>query len=304
MKVIKCYPRIIIHLMDSQFYKFEEYHKTHDCYSFKPIILISISWYFKEDSIPQFLPYKEQYDIVALANTEEEKTFYESTYGIESIFVNHNCFTNENEFFIEDDLEKKYDLFVNSAFDNYKNHYLTKLVESLVYVGRFESEKKFISCDLNYKAVFPNFDKNTPENLSTYKWLSADEIRKITNESFVAGIFSPVEGACFSSAQYLLCGVPVVSIKCRGGRELWYNENNSIICDNNPESVVEAIKLAKKKLENGSFNRDHIRKMHIEMQSEFRNKLVNFLIKKVKEVDSCFVIDFEVLKKQISIYEW
>jgi len=303
MKVIYGYPRIIIHLMDSQFDKFEEYHKLNFLkLTNKPIVLVSISWYKKNDSVPQFLPYQNNYEIVILANTQEEKYYYENTYFIESIFINQNCFTNEEEFYIEE-TDKKYELFVNSAFDSYKKLHLTKLVNNIIYVGRFIDEKTLLSLGLNYDGYFPNF-KNNVLKKENYTWLSGDTIRRFTNESHVAGIFSTTEGACFSSGQYLLCGIPVITPKCKGGREIWYNEDNVIYCDTTPESILKSLEIAKEKLKNGSFDKFLIRKQHIEMQEKFRCDLVHFIINKFKNDDEHFETNFEKLKKQLSVYQW
>jgi len=44
------------------------------------------------------------------------------------------------------------------------------------------------------------------------------------------------------------------STKSIGGRDIWYNEDNSIICESNEESVLEAYESVKKKLFNREFN--------------------------------------------------
>jgi hypothetical protein len=81
------------------------------------------------------------------------------------------------------------------------------------------------------------------------------------------------EGSCLSVGEMLLCGLPIVSVKIQdklpketyypnnpnkkiientyglilpntlGGRELWLNENNSVYCDRNDNSIEEAINI-------------------------------------------------------------
>lgn len=302
MKVIYGYHRVIIHLMDSQFDKFEEYHKLNFLnLTNKPIVLVSISWYKKNDSVPQFKPYRNNYEIVILANTQEEKYHYENEYLIETIFINQNCFTNEEAFYIEE-TDKKYDLFVNSSFENYKQLHLTKLINNIVYVGRLPDKNKNFSLKLNYNGYFPNFINNDIKQ--EYTWLQEDNIRRLTNESHVAGIFSSLEGACFSSAQYLLCGIPIISPECKGGREIWYNDQNVVYCDTTQESVLKSLEIAKEKIKNGSFDKFLIRQQHIDMQEKFRSDLVHFIINKFKKENEHFEINFDKLKKQLSVYEW
>jgi glycosyltransferase involved in cell wall biosynthesis len=87
----------------------------------------------------------------------------------------------------------------------------------------------------------------------------------------VGGIFSEKEGACYSSSEYLLCGLPVVSTRSEGGRDEWYNKWNSIICDPIESAVSEAVSRAKYNLKKGIFNRHRIRAMHVSKQYEMRN---------------------------------
>ena len=90
------------------------------------------------------------------------------------------------------------------------------------------------------------------------------------------------EGSCLSVGEMLLCGIPIVSVKINqnpdhqyypvnkhsykntydiilpntlGGRELWLDENNSIYCDRNDDSIEEAINIAV----NSNFNKHLIR---------------------------------------------
>ena len=218
------------------------------------------------------------------------------------MFINHNTFTNENHFYIIENIEKKYDLFVNSAFDYYKKLHLTRLVDNINYVGRFCNDN-FDFTQLNENSFFSNFKDNIciKEN---YNWLSNQEINLMANQSIIGGIFSNTEGACFSSSQYFLSGLPVISTYCKGGREIWYNEENIIYCDNTHESVLEAVNIAKEKIQNGFFDKNKIRQNHINKQEGFRKELTTFIIKKLIVENENNNINFEELKQKLSYYEW
>jgi len=47
-----------------------------------------------------------------------------------------------------------------------------------------------------------------------------EEVTEVYRDSVCGGIFSAGEGACFSSSEYLLFGLPVVLTKSRGGRHI------------------------------------------------------------------------------------
>lgn len=139
--------------------------------------------------------------------------------------------------------------------------------------------------------VYPNYGTIINKN----KVISKSEVNDILNDSLVGGIFSTVEGGCRASAEYLLCGLPVVSIKSQGGREIYYNKNNSIICQNDPDSVKKAVEECIIKIKSGFFNREKIRQMHIEQSNIYRNNLVEHVLNFIKDKE--IVIDNETKTK-------
>ena len=86
-------------------------------------------------------------------------------------------------------------------------------------------------------------------------------------------MLSAMEGACFSSSEYLLCGVPVVSTKSLGGRDFWYNDYNSIICDDDEDSIAKGVEFFKNNPRDG----ERIRKDHIFLAQEQREKFITTL---------------------------
>ncbi len=52
--------------------------------------------------------------------------------------------------------------------------------------------------------------------------LLPEDVAMAINKAYVGLCLSEIEGACFSSTEYLSCGIPVVSSRCSGGREFWY----------------------------------------------------------------------------------
>ncbi|KAL4440414.1 hypothetical protein ABPG75_003415 [Micractinium tetrahymenae] len=69
-------------------------------------------------------------------------------------------------------------------------------------------------------------------------YLSPAEVYAALNHSEVGALLSALEGPCWASTECLLCGLPVVSTRCSGGREVWYSQDNSIIVEPTPEAVA------------------------------------------------------------------
>lgn len=85
---------------------------------------------------------KKYKNIFVLANTEEEKNFYESKIEEDIILCNNNSFLNENIYRILDTEEKKYDMLINSRFSDYKNTNVANLVNNVVRVGYLDEKKQ------------------------------------------------------------------------------------------------------------------------------------------------------------------
>lgn len=184
-------------------------------------------------------------------------------YGYNSIFVNQNCLLDYSIFDIKDE-EIKYDMVMNCRPELWKRPFLAEKVEKLAYIkgATYRSEEeKYDYSKLNCKFINENR-------------ISAEKVNEIYNQSYCASIFSDSEGACYSSSEYLLSGLPVISTHSKGGRDTWYTPDNSIIVDPNEDAVANAVKTCIQKINNGEFNRQNIRNKHIEKSHEMRNNII------------------------------
>ena len=252
------------------------------------LFCLSGSWYCSPRLIEVINKIKYK-NIFVLANTEEEKDFYESKMENDVILCNNNSFLNENVYKILDTEEKKYDMLINSRFSGYKNTNVANLVNNVVHIGYLDGKKTKIP-DFGYLPNFNNIKPNVkslynPNNIG-FKYLLPEEIVKYANQSYAGGIFSPIEGSCNASSEYLLCGIPVISVKSKGGRDVWYNEKNSIICENNPNDIVKCVNIAKEKLKNGEFNSETIRQMHLDQMDINRNILTDYVYDKLIDMNN------------------
>ncbi|WP_092048398.1 glycosyltransferase [Planctomicrobium piriforme] len=72
-------------------------------------------------------------------------------------------------------------------------------------------------------------------------YLTAEEVNLVHNQSRIGVILSEQEGGCGASTEYLLAGLPVVSTSSTGGRDLFYDSGNSIICEPTVDGVRSAL---------------------------------------------------------------
>lgn len=86
--------------------------------------------------------------------------------------------------------------------------------------------------------------------------LSLAEVNQHLNQSFMGLALSEGEGQCTAVGEYLLAGLPTVTIAgARGGRNLYLDEENAVFCELNEYSVADGMESLLKK----SPNRQRIR---------------------------------------------
>jgi glycosyltransferase involved in cell wall biosynthesis len=164
-------------------------------------------------------------------------------------FLNHNCFLDEKQFELQKDFKKIYNSVLIGRTSAYKRLMLAKKVKNLALVlgSNFKNDKLFSD-------IPPHIYQNE-------KRLSSIEVREIIQQSYSGLCLSEEEGVCYASSEYLLCGIPVISTPSRGGRNIWYNQKNSIICQPDPNAIAESVEFFIKNPPNPmTIRNEHIRK--------------------------------------------
>ena len=288
MIIIRNYKKLIYILFDYNILIVND--KLSDFFNKDGLIFIMCSWY-KTSKVKKIVDCNKDYKIVILANSLEEQIYFRNSLNCDVLFCNHNAFINENKFNIIEDTVKIYDLVIDSAFHNYKNVNIANKIDNTVHIGYFKKDRVEIS--IPKYGLLANSIKN-----GEYQHLCKETINNIYNQSLIGGIFSEKEGACFASSQYLLSGLPVISINSVGGRDIWYNKDNSIICQNNEDSVCNTIDIIKKKIHNGEFNNKKIRENHLKQMDEHRNTIINY----INEYFNEYTCNSNDIKKQFAFF--
>ena len=197
-----------------------------------------------------------------LYNEESEKVNFSSK-GFIGDVINQNSWLDENLVMKPmDGIVKNYDAIYVGRFSQFKRHFLARKVNNLALVagnnhGNLIAEQIPEASFLNDKPLTP------------------DEVCEKINESRCGLILSGEEGACFASSEYLLCGIPVVSTHSKGGRSVWYNEYNSIVCEDNEDSVAAAVQEFIKNPRDPEI----IRNGHLSLSRHYRVKFIAVLSK-------------------------
>ena len=224
--------------------------------------VVQLGWYFHDWLIDESCTVIELLGLSRdrfriLFNDPPSQALFESR-GFQGAMVSQNAFLDEN-LFTPSAVPKRYDAVYTARFAPFKRHFLARKVPRLALIA---GENYGVSSE----------DIPAHDYLNE-KPLSRDEVVAKVNEARTGLCLSQVEGACYSSSEYLLCGIPVVSTWCHGGRDVWYNDYNSITCDASEEAVAESVAKL------GSMGRrpERIRDIHVQQAEGYRRNFINLI---------------------------
>lgn len=206
-----------------------------------------------------------------LCNTTAQTTIC-NTIGLQGYYVNQNCFIDESLVLLKRS-KHVYNAIYNARPIAFKRHELATHVRNLALIIGYDHFGP--KTDLSYLDV----------GYSNTKRLTTREVCAKIQQSKVALILSASEGACYSSSEYLLCGTPVVSTVSEGGRDIWYNDYNSIVCDSTPEAVADAVIRLGIKVDTKQIDPNKIRNDHIALMVVHRQAFIHFIAGLFHKID-------------------
>lgn len=205
-------------------------------------------------------------NFLILCNAEDEVYLAKNSGFKNAILCNHNCLLDSNLYTIDTTVSESgrpYNLVINCRPEKWKRPFYASGVENLAVI----KGKNFRPHD------YFELESLSPAYINS-QILHLGDVVKVLNKSKVGGIFSSEEGGCYSSSEYLLCGLPVVSTPSNGGRDVWYNSDNAIIV-NSAEEVGDAVKALVQRFAVDPGLRTRIRNSHIEKSFAMRKLLFN-----------------------------
>jgi glycosyltransferase involved in cell wall biosynthesis len=213
-------------------------------------------------------------NVLMMANSEEEEENLLKFFSIEQVIFctrhfNHGLLDDGSRKFFPIDCEKEYDFIFNGGYE--KNQEILQNIDDL--------------CLINKRAQVPKVDCKYWNR----EKLTHEEVNKFINKSRVGLLITPIEGASWASMEYLMCGLPVISCKSKGGRDVFYNDNNSAIYNfGEPYKIgIEKYSIMLKEFCNENFSKllkldlIEIRKGVIQICEMHKNKLIDFIHNKM-----------------------
>ena len=184
--------------------------------------------------------------VVYTANVASELPVLEAA-GIETLWFNANALVDERVFMPHPDAaaggDREFDAIYDARFSRFKRHYLAAKVRRLAlihYASPYLIEPLWdagVRCRLWHARILNRgYLGYWPVSLSPA------EVSRANNRAHVGLCLSAVEGAMLASIQYLLCGLPVVTTPSRGGRDVFFDANNSLVVTPEPNAVAAGVR--------------------------------------------------------------
>lgn len=168
--------------------------------------------------------------------------------GLEAIYCNHNAFVDERVFCPGKESEgcevREFDAVYDARLTRFKRHPLAAGVRRLALVHYFTS------ADHDWRWVLKvRWRLRHARIMNRHRFfrplqpvsLSAPEVAAVYRRAKTGLCLSAGEGAMLASMQYLLVGLPVVTTPSRGGRDVFFDEANSITVEPDTGAVARAV---------------------------------------------------------------
>lgn len=212
--------------------------------------------------------------LVVLCNYPAQVTMAEAA-GLRACYCNKNAFIDENTYRPQL-IRKQFDAVSNARLVKSKRVWLAREIGNLAIVQGLCHERTEYDDPADIPHRYLNQDHLTPRALT-----------RVLSASWVGLALSEAEGACRASSEYLLCGLPVVSTPSVGGRDIWYDENNSFVCDPTPVAVRKAVQHMIERQRRGDIDPRSIRDRHIAQALVHRKRFIAATENAFDDVGAC-----------------
>ena len=175
-----------------------------------------------------------RHHIFFLCNSMNQKELFDR-YHLPSIYCNQNALLDEDRYRILPQVHKEFDAIYLAVAAPFKRHQLACEIESLALIMYFASFSKSSYVDEIKRTLPQAIWLIDPEPLKNY--IPGQKIGEYLNLARTGLCLSAAEGAMYASAEYLLCGLPVVTTRSRGGRDVFFDDDYTMTVDDDPRAV-------------------------------------------------------------------
>jgi hypothetical protein len=214
----------------------------------RPHVYYVTSWYVHPGDLNRHLANLRRIEracpgctVTVIGQTAAETALF-TMRGLDALFCNQNAFADERIYRPLPDIGKRFMAVYDAKLASYKRHALARQVSGLALMGYQDlgiMEAAYAAATLRDFGDVHWF--NDPRR-SPDQWQLRDaDINTAYNQCRVGLCLSAVEGAMWTSIQYLLAGLPVVTTPSMGGRDEFFAAPYVRIVEPTPEAVADGV---------------------------------------------------------------
>jgi len=205
-----------------------------------------------KQQVKEVMQFLEGIEFHFLCNSEKELSMLSSA-DFSAVFCNQNAFLDESLYPIKS-VKKQYDAVYLARFTPCKRHALAVGIPKLKLIGSYLPSEKTHFTEMLKTLSHANWTERIPSRLVPMNYA----------EAHVGLCLSDIEGAMYVSAEYLLCGLPVVSTPNLGGRDTFFDSRWVSVVEPDPVAVAQAVQeLRGKAIPPHIIRQGTIKKMHV-----------------------------------------
>lgn len=157
--------------------------------------------------------------------------------GMDALHCHQSAFLDETIFRPDKSAKRRYSAAFNANSAAFKRHELAWGVERLALITYILGDDGAASLDGYRDLAFSNFDRDA----RTTATLAANEVASVLTQSHCGLMLSEREGANFASAEYMFCGIPLVTTPSHGGRHVVYSSSRVRVVAPTPAAVEAGV---------------------------------------------------------------
>jgi len=209
-----------------------------------------------------------EHEVIFLCNSAKQYGLFRK-FNLPAVFCNQNSLLDVNIYKIIPDAKKKYDAMYNAMMAPFKRHFLASKVKNLALITYFpDYTREYANKTIKTLPQATWVNRPVP-----YNAISEQKVCDFLNQAKVGLCLSTVEGGMFASAEYMLCGLPVVSTRSQGGRDAFFDNKYVKIVDDSPQAVMDGVN----EMVNRKVQSEYIRKKTLAKMKPHRERFVKLV---------------------------
>ena len=195
---------------------------------------------------------KKHVKLIMLMNTTAEQRLGKWA-GLDSHFINQNIHVCEHKFHVAHNGSRKHEAVYIAAAQPYKRLQLAKNIKNLFVITYFWPDVRNDKGEWDLHAFEPSI---AHADFNRHR-IGQEEINRILNDSVCGLALSKKEGAMLASLEYQLSGLPVVTTRSLGGRDVFLDPRHTVWVRDDAASVAEGVRQMVKAQHDPALIRKH-----------------------------------------------